>query len=119
MTMFWTVDALEVARVDDDVEEVADEREHRREHVDRAREQRERERREDEAELERPRCRDPARGDRAALGALAHQPVDVGVEHVVERARASAGERETRHRRQRTCPTRAALGTDEHARMRR
>ena len=97
--------ALEVARVDDDVEEVADEREDRGQHVDRAGEQRERERREDEAELQRARRRDPARGDRAALGARAHQPVDVGVEHVVEGARASAGERETHHRRRRTCPS--------------
>ena len=79
--------ALQIARVDDDVEEVPDEREHRCQHVDGACEQRERERREDEAELERPRGRHAARGDRSLLGARSHQPVDVGVEDVVERAR--------------------------------
>jgi hypothetical protein len=39
-------------------------------------------------------------GHGALLGALAHQPVDVPVEDVVQRARAAAGERETCHRRQ-------------------
>ena len=44
--------ALQVTGVDDDVEEVADEREDRGEDVDRAREEREGQRRENEAELE-------------------------------------------------------------------
>ncbi len=39
--------------------------------------------------------------DRAALRPLAHQRVDVAVEHVVERARAAAREREAGHRRDR------------------
>ena len=51
--------ALQPARVDDDVEEAADEREDRGEDVDRAREQNEGERQQREPELERP-----ARGTR-------------------------------------------------------
>ena len=46
--------------------------------------------------------------------ALAHQRVDVAVEHVVERARAAAGEREAEHRHGEQPERRHALRADEH-----
>ena len=53
-------------------------------------------------------------GNGAGRGALAHQPVDVGVHHVVERARAAAGEREPEHHREEVPAVRPAAGADEH-----
>ena len=53
-------------------------------------------------------------GDRPRRRALAHQPVDVAVEHVVERARAAAGEREPEQHRGELRPARPAARADEH-----
>ena len=89
--------ALQPARVDEDVEEVAGQSQQRRQHVDEACEQHERERRERQAELERPGRRDAVGRDGTAVGSP-HVPVDVPVEHVIERAGAAAGERQARHR---------------------
>ena len=106
--------ALQPARVDEHVEEVPDESERGGQDVDGAREQDEGERREDEPELERARRRHAARGDRALLRPLAHQPVDVRVEHVVERAGAAAREREADHRGDEEVERGSALRADEH-----
>ena len=114
--MFCDVVALQPTGVDEDVEEAADECEHGREDVDDAREEDERERGEDEPELERARRRHATGRDGPLLGALAHQPVDVAVEQVVERARAAARERETDHRRDEEPERRHALRADEHPR---
>ena len=89
---------LQPARVDDDVEQTAHQGEDGREDVHRAREQDEGERQQREPELERPARRHPARRDRARPRPLAHQRVDVPVEHVVEGRRTAAGEREPHHR---------------------
>ena len=106
--------ALEPAGVDEDVEEVPDEREYGRQHVDRGGEERERERREQDPELERLLRRHAAGRDRALLRAAAHEHVDVAVEHVVERGRSAAGEREADHRDREEPERRHALRADEH-----
>jgi hypothetical protein len=106
--------ALQPAGVDEDVEEVPDERQRGREHIHGARQEHEGERRERESELEASCGRDAARGDGPLLGARAHQAIDVGVEHVVERTRAAAGQREAGHRRQEEPAVGDALRTDEH-----
>jgi hypothetical protein len=90
---------LQVAGVDDDVEEIADEREHRRQEVRGRCQQRERRRREREPELERARRREPAGRHRARRRPRPHQLVDVAVEHVVERSGAAARESEAEERR--------------------
>ena len=82
--------AFEEARVDEDVEEVAREREDRGQDVDDTGKEHEREGRQGEAELEGIRRRHSSRGYRAGACALAHQPVDIGVEHVVQGAGAAA-----------------------------
>ena len=106
--------ALQPAGVDEDVEEVPDERQRRGQDVDRAGEQHERERRQREPELERVRRRHPAGGDRPRARPLAHQRVDVAVDHVVERAGAAAGEREPDDERGQVAERRHALRADEH-----
>ena len=106
--------ALQPARVDEDVEEVAGQREQCGEHVDEAREQYERERREREPELERPRRHDTLGCDGTAVGTT-HVPVDVAVEHVVERARTAAGERQPGHGDGEQPRGREAAGADDHA----
>ena len=107
--------ALEPARVDEHVEEVAHEGEHGRQDVHRAGEQRERERRQREAELERVLGREAVRRHGAPARALAHQPVDVAVEHVVEGARAAAREGEPDHRGDGDVPRRQAAGACHEA----
>ncbi len=107
---------LQPARVDEDVEEIAAEREQRGGEVHQRVEQNERERRERDPELERELGGDPSRGDRALGGSLAHQLVDVAVEVVVERRRAAAGERETHHRHCEHAPRGHARGADERGR---
>ena len=107
--------ALQPAGVDEDVEEVADERERRRQDVDAGGEDRERERRQREAELERVRRRDPVRGHGPRPRALPHQPVDVAVEHMVEGARAAARQREADHRRDGDLPRRQAARAGDEA----
>ena len=105
--------ALEPACVDEDVEEAAGESEERREDVDEAREDDEGERREGEPELERTLGRDPASRHGPLVGA-AHVYVDVAVEHVIQRARPSTGEREPRHRGDEEAARRRSLRSDEH-----
>ena len=68
-----------------------------------------------QAELERAPGVDPPGGDRPLLGALSHQAVDVRVEHVVQRARAAAGEGEPGHRRREERERRQASRADDHA----
>ncbi len=106
--------ALQPARVDDDVERAAGEREHGGEDVDGAREQDEGERQEHEAELERAARGDASRGDRPRLRPLAHERVDVAVEDVVERRRAAAREREADHRGDRDLGAGPAVGAGDH-----
>ena len=91
--------ALQPARVDEDVEQVAGEREQGRRHVDRHAEQHERRGRERQTELERLRrairARRPPGGGRCA-------PIVRSMSRsmqVVERARPATGERESDHRR--------------------
>ena len=106
--------ALEPTGVDEDVEEVPDEREHGRQHVDGGGEKRERHGREQDPELERLLRRHAAGGDGALLGAAAHEDVDVAVEHVVERGCSAAGEREADHRDREEPERRHSLRADEH-----
>ena len=106
---------LQPARVDEHVEEAADEREHRGQHVHERGQQHERERHQREAELDGALGRDALLGDRAVSRA-AHQPVEIAVEHVVERARAAAREREAGHRDREQAERRHAFGADEHSR---
>ena len=54
----------------------------------------------------------PARRDRARRGPRPHQPVDVAVEHVVERGRAAAGEAEADERRRQQRRRGAAVRAD-------
>jgi hypothetical protein len=63
-----------------------------------------------EAEPEGVRCWQPSRGYGAAAGARSHQPVDVRVHYVVERARPAAGEREAGHAADRYLPRGHAAG---------
>ncbi len=107
--------ALQPAGVDEDVERAADERHHRGEQVDPAREHDERERQQREPELERPRGSDATRGDRPRLRPLAHELVDVRVEHVVQRGGAAAGEREPAERRDGQPERRPALGAEHQS----
>jgi hypothetical protein len=90
-----------------------DEREHRCQHVDERSEQHEREGREREPELERSRGRHAFLRDGPVPGA-SHQPVEVAIEHVVERARSAAGERQPGHRDPEGRERRHAAGADEH-----
>ena len=113
--MFCGVERLSQPRVDEDVEEVADERQRSREDVHGTGEQREGERRERETELEGVLGRKAVGCDGPPPRPLAHQPVDVAIEHVVERARAAAGEREADHRRHGDVPGRQAARTGDEA----
>ena len=108
--------ALEPAGVDEDVEEVADEREHRGEDVHGRREERERDRREQDPELERLLGRDATGRDGTLFRAAAHERVDVAVEHVVQSRRAAARQREPEHRHGEQSERRDALRADEHSR---
>ena len=110
--------ALQVARVDDHVEDVSEHGEQRRRHVREARQDDERERRQREPELERALRRDATGGDRSPVGS-AHVLVDVAVEDVVERRGTAAGEREAAQHRGEEAERRHALRTDERSGGRR
>ena len=105
---------LEVARVDHDVEEIAGERERRCREVDRRCEHRERARGERDPELERARRGQPAGGDRSPRGARPHEPVDVSIEHVIERACTAAGEGETEQHKAEPPRIRRSARPDDH-----
>jgi hypothetical protein len=108
--------ALEPAGVDEDIEEVADEREDRGQHVHGGPEERERESREEDSELEGLLRRHPTGRDRTSFGTASHERVDVAVEHVVERRRPATGQGEPEHRHDEEPEWRYALRADEHAR---
>ena len=108
--------ALQPARVDEHVEQVAGECEAGGQKVDSPGQEGKRRRGEGEPELERLGRRDAAGGDRPRARATPHQPIDVAVDDVVQRARAAAGQAESDECLRGTCQRRQAGGTHDHRR---
>ena len=107
--------AFQHTRVDDDVEEIPHQCESGRQDVHRRREKNERERGQRETELERERNGHPIGGERTRARSISHQPVNVAVEHVVQRRRAAAREREAHHGGDDDPPLRKAPCADDEA----